>query len=78
MNERRDADVSAERRARLEGMHLTRLGEASDVADRPISPKDLLATMYHLLGIDPHYTVHDRAGRPLPLVDGQVLADALA
>ncbi len=32
MNERRDADLSDERRARLEGMHLTRLGQASDVA----------------------------------------------
>ncbi|MGZ8764421.1 MAG: SDR family NAD(P)-dependent oxidoreductase [Acidimicrobiia bacterium] len=32
LNERRDADLSAERRARLEGMHLTRLGVAADVA----------------------------------------------
>jgi len=32
INERRDADLSDERRARLEGMHLTRLGQASDVA----------------------------------------------
>ncbi|HEU5300742.1 MAG TPA: SDR family NAD(P)-dependent oxidoreductase [Acidimicrobiia bacterium] len=32
INERRDADLSPERRARLEAMHLTRLGEASDVA----------------------------------------------
>ncbi|HEX4777955.1 MAG TPA: SDR family oxidoreductase [Acidimicrobiia bacterium] len=32
LNERRDADMSDERRARLEGMHLTRLGAASDVA----------------------------------------------
>jgi NAD(P)-dependent dehydrogenase (short-subunit alcohol dehydrogenase family) len=32
VNERRDADLSAERRGRLEGMHLTRLGQASDVA----------------------------------------------
>jgi meso-butanediol dehydrogenase / (S,S)-butanediol dehydrogenase / diacetyl reductase len=32
LNERRDADLSDERRARLEGMHLTRLGRASDVA----------------------------------------------
>jgi NAD(P)-dependent dehydrogenase (short-subunit alcohol dehydrogenase family) len=32
INERRDADLSEERRARLEGMHLTRLGQASDVA----------------------------------------------
>ena len=50
----------------------------SDVADRPISPKDLLATMYHLLGIDPHLTIADRTGRPLPLVDGQVIAEALS
>jgi NAD(P)-dependent dehydrogenase (short-subunit alcohol dehydrogenase family) len=32
LNDRRDADMTDERRARLEGMHLTRLGVASDVA----------------------------------------------
>jgi NAD(P)-dependent dehydrogenase (short-subunit alcohol dehydrogenase family) len=32
LNERRDADVTAERRARYERMHLTRLGVAADVA----------------------------------------------
>jgi NAD(P)-dependent dehydrogenase (short-subunit alcohol dehydrogenase family) len=32
LNERRDAALTDERRTRLEGMHLTRLGEASDVA----------------------------------------------
>ena len=32
INERRDAEITAERRARLEAMHLTRLGEADDVA----------------------------------------------
>ena len=52
--------------------------QAGDVADRPISPKDLLATMYHLLGIDPHTLIHDRQGRPLPLVEGQVIREALA
>ncbi len=31
-NERRDADMTAERRERLERMHLTRLGEARDIA----------------------------------------------
>ncbi len=51
---------------------------ASDVVDRPISPKDLLATMYHLLGIDPHLMIHDRQGRPLPLVEGQLISEALA
>lgn len=32
LNERRDAEIEPERRKRFEGMHLTRLGEASDVA----------------------------------------------
>ena len=32
LNERRDADLTPERRARFEGMHVTRLGEARDVA----------------------------------------------
>ncbi len=51
---------------------------AGDVVDRPISPKDLLATMYHLLGIDPHLLIQDRQGRPLPLVEGELITDALA
>jgi NAD(P)-dependent dehydrogenase (short-subunit alcohol dehydrogenase family) len=32
LNDRRDADMTPERRARHEGMHLTRLGRAEDVA----------------------------------------------
>jgi arylsulfatase A-like enzyme len=52
--------------------------QAGDVTDRPVSPKDLLATMYHLLGIDHHTLLHDRGGRPLPLVEGNVIADVLA
>ncbi|MEX2120495.1 MAG: DUF1501 domain-containing protein [Pirellulales bacterium] len=51
---------------------------ASDVADHPVSPKDLLATMYHLLGIDHHLMVRDSLDRPLPLVHGEVIADVLA
>jgi hypothetical protein len=50
----------------------------SDVSNRPISPKDQLATMYHLLGIDPHTIIHDNLGRPLPLVEGEVVREALA
>ena len=52
--------------------------QGGDVADRPISPKDLLATMYHLLGIDHSMIVHDTLGRPLPLVDGDVIHEAIA
>jgi NAD(P)-dependent dehydrogenase (short-subunit alcohol dehydrogenase family) len=33
LNDRRDADLDPERRTALEGMHLTRLGQASDVAE---------------------------------------------
>ena len=44
-----------------------------DVRDTPVSPKDILATTYHLLGIDPHTTVPDVQGRPIPIAgDGQV------
>ena len=32
LNERRDAEITPERRQRFEGMHLTRLGEARDIA----------------------------------------------
>lgn len=41
---------------------------AGDVIANPISPKDVLATMYHLLGIEPHAFLPDRTGRPIPLV----------
>jgi NAD(P)-dependent dehydrogenase (short-subunit alcohol dehydrogenase family) len=33
LNARRDVDLAPDRRTILEGMHLTRLGEAADVAD---------------------------------------------
>jgi arylsulfatase A-like enzyme len=49
-----------------------------DVKDLPLSPKDMLATMYHLLGIDHHLLVQDALTRPLPLVEGRVITEALA
>ena len=36
----------------------------------PVSPGDLVATIYELLGIDPHMTVPDRMGRPIPVAHG--------
>ena len=52
---------------------------ASDPVERPVSPKDLLATIYHLLGIDPATTLADRQGRPMPLVpDAGVIGEAIA
>lgn len=36
----------------------------------PVHPADLVATVYHLLGIDPHLLIHDRLGRPFPIARG--------
>ena len=35
---------------------------AGDVVDVPVSPKDILATIYHLLGFSPSTILHDRFG----------------
>lgn len=37
--------------------------------DRPLKPADLLATIYHQLGIDPSQTFLDHSGRPFPILD---------
>lgn len=37
--------------------------------ERPLTPADVLATVYHVLGIDPHQTFQDNAGRPVPILD---------
>ncbi len=48
------------------------------VASNPVSPKDILATTLHLLGIDPHVTVPNLVNQPVVAVgDGQVRADML-
>jgi hypothetical protein len=52
---------------------------AGDVVETAMSPKDILATTYHLLGIDPETTITDRLGRPLPVAgEGRVRAELLA
>jgi hypothetical protein len=38
--------------------------------ERPVTPEDLIATIHHALGIDPHAEVRDQLGRPLPIVRG--------
>lgn len=50
----------------------------AEVADCPISPKDLQATALHLLGVPPETLMHDRVGRPHPLAgDGKVRAELI-
>jgi len=42
--------------------------QAAYPVDRPVSPEDLAATIYHALGIDPHIQLPD--GRPIAVVEG--------
>jgi hypothetical protein len=50
-----------------------------DVRDVPFSPKDILATAFHLLGIDPLTTVPDSLGRPAPIAgDGKARPEVFA
>lgn len=36
--------------------------------DHPVTPEDMLATLYHVLGIDTKQTFIDRSGRPHPIL----------
>jgi hypothetical protein len=47
-------------------------------ASSPVSPQDVMATLYHCVGVDPHTTIHDLQHRPYPLVDGTPLHGLLA
>jgi Protein of unknown function (DUF1501) len=40
-------------------------------SSRPYTPQNVLATLYHVLGIDPATTLPDHQGRPRPLLDDQ-------
>ena len=45
----------------------TRLGDAPK--DRPLTPFDIHATVYHLLGVDPTTNFLNHSGRPVPAID---------
>ena len=48
------------------------------VKDRPISPQDVLATVYHLNGIAPETTIQDRLNRPVRLTEnGNIIRELL-
>ena len=53
---------------------------AGEVVSNPVGPKDVLATMYHLLGIEPHQFLPDKSGRPIPVVpeSSRVIHEMLA
>lgn len=50
--------------------------KAETPATTPITPQDLMATVFHVLGISPDVHFEDPAGRPVPmLADGRLIAD---
>lgn len=44
--------------------------QAAFIKDKPVHIRDICATIYHLLGIDPEMPVHDRANRPIAVAQG--------
>ncbi len=62
------------------GMSGAVLGEsdrvAGEVMSRPIAYADVVATLYHQLGIDPQTMIYDQTGRPHMLMDqGEVIRE---
>jgi uncharacterized protein (DUF1501 family) len=43
---------------------------ADSAKDRPVHYQDVLCTLYHNLGIDPHDLVRDSSDRPVPIFPG--------
>jgi hypothetical protein len=51
---------------------------ASAPLENPVHPKDLLATIYHSVGIDPHQIMYNHLNQPRELVQGNVVRGILA
>ena len=52
--------------------------KAEHPVDRALTPADLLATVYHVLGIDPRQTFKDHTGRPIAILDeGEPIAELI-
>jgi hypothetical protein len=51
---------------------------ASAPLDNPVHPTDLLATIYHSLGIDPGRIMYNHLNQPRELVQGNVINGILA
>ena len=46
--------------------------------ERPITPGDIHATIYHVLGVDPTANFLDHTGRPVPIIDsGEVIRELI-
>jgi uncharacterized protein (DUF1501 family) len=45
--------------------------------DHPVRPGDVVATVYHCLGVDPRRTLPGPLGRPLPICAGEPIRPLL-
>jgi hypothetical protein len=46
--------------------------------DRPITPSDIHATVFQVLGVDPNVAFLNHSGRPVPAIDkGEVIHELL-
>jgi hypothetical protein len=48
---------------------LVRRRHGEEPRDRPLGPADVLATVYHVLGIDPAAELADPLGRPVRVLE---------
>ena len=51
---------------------------ASEPDENPVTPEDLAATVYYLLGIDPKAHIYDLQDRPLMISSGEPVYDVIA
>jgi len=52
-------------------LHGTSDRYAAYPATNPVSPTDIVATVYHCLGVDPQMTIRDKLNRPMALCEGE-------
>ena len=71
---RRASPAPASRRGFVYG-HSDRT--ASAPLENPVHPRDLLATIYHSVGINPHTIVYNHLNQPRELVQGDVVTGIL-
>src|SRR5207253_9896033 len=51
---------------------------ASAPLDNPVHPRDLLATIYHSVGLDPHQMINNHLNQPREMVQGEVVRGILS
>jgi hypothetical protein len=52
--------------------------KGAEVTESPVHPADVLATLWHHLGLSPQTTIHDRLGRPHWISEGKILEAVLS